>query len=85
MTIKIPARWVLLVETINDRAAFGVAGVRVPAAPCNEYMPTASPEPDWLGLRVTASGRGDCSTDGHYLCVGCQHISQESIDYRGHR
>lgn len=76
------ARWDLLVAFVNDRDIVGAPGVRDPQARCAEYLPTVDPEPDWLGLRVTASGYGSCSTDGHYLCVGCQHISQESIDYR---
>lgn len=76
------AEWGLLIAFVNGHDIVGAPGVRDPGARCEEYLPTVAPEPDWLGLRVTASGYGECRTDGHYLCVGCQRIAQEAIDYR---
>lgn len=46
----------------------GDAGVRDPAYPCDAYEPG---EP----------GRGDCESDGHYLCYsdpGCRRFTFES-------
>lgn len=78
----VPERWARLVAEINDQPKVGQPGVRDVDAPCDEYLPTGDPGPDWLGLRVTPSGYGSCDSDGHYLCVGCQHVSQRSIDER---
>jgi hypothetical protein len=75
-------RWNDLVAFVNGRVYLGAPGVRDPGAPCDDYLPTVDPEPDWLGLRVTASGFGSCDGDGHYLCVGCQHVSRRGLDER---
>lgn len=76
------SEWSNMIAFVNGHDVVGAPGVRDPDARCDEYQPTVDPAPDWLGLRVTASGYGSCRTDGHYLCIGCQHIAQESIDER---
>lgn len=50
----------LAFETI-ERRTFGAPGVRDPNALCEAFEP-GEPGP-----------RGDCSTDGHYLCDECVH------------
>lgn len=77
--MTLPSAWLVLIEEVNGRPAFGAPGVRDPAAPCHAFDPVA--EIDWLGLAVTAPGTGDCVSDGHYLCRGCARLS---ID-RAHR
>ncbi len=72
--------WHCLVEEINGRTAFGMPAVRDPDATCDAYEPTASA--DLVGLTVTAPGDGACCSDGHYLCVGCLHLSGEAIAER---
>ena len=66
--------WKLLEHEVNGRAVVGMLGVRDPEFPCDEYQPTDNV--DLLGMRVTAPGDGLCDSDGHYLCVGCVHLSE---------
>jgi hypothetical protein len=47
---------------------FGQAGVRDPDHPCDDFSPG---EP-----------RGQCMTDGHYMCLECEHA--ELCDGCGH-
>jgi hypothetical protein len=68
--------WADLEAAINGRVVFGAAGVRDPEARCAEFAPVE--QIDWLGRYVTAPGTGDCRSDGHYLCLGCQHLSGQS-------
>lgn len=67
--------WQRLVDFANSREPrAGDPGVRDPEHPCAEFRPT--PDIDYLGLRVTAPGTGQCDSDGHYLCGGCAHLSE---------
>lgn len=76
----LPRAWRDLVAEINGHREFGQRGVRDPDAPCVEFDPL--PNIDWLGIRIVASGYSDCRSDGHYLCGGCRHLSQEAIEWR---
>lgn len=73
-------QWSLLVHEVNGRSVVGMPGVRDPDFPCDAYRPT--PDADLLGLRVTAAGDGDCASDGHYLCGGCEHLSASAFERR---
>lgn len=60
-------RWESLVRFVNDRPPLiGTVGVRDPEYPCELF--------DGKGY----DGRGDCDSDGHYLCVECSLLSPES-------
>ena len=50
----------------------GTPGVRDAAAPCSTFEPGES-------------GRGDCGTDGHWLCRECRHMSSEALEERMER
>lgn len=76
----LPIAWREMVHNLNGDTLFMSAGVRDPEAPCEAYEPTKNP--DHLGLRITAPGNGRCDSDGHYLCVGCVHLSAHSIEER---
>jgi hypothetical protein len=71
----LPLDWQVLVASVNGRVLFGMAGVRDPESPCEEFDPVD--DIDWLGLQLTAAGDGDCQSDGHYLCLGCTHLDFE--------
>lgn len=59
-------RWAELVENVNGRTMFGQVGVRDPENPCDEF--------DGKGY----NGKGQCPSDGHYLCTECSHLSPEA-------
>jgi hypothetical protein len=67
--------WAWLVDEVNDRATLGHPGVRDPEARCDAFDPVA--DIDWLGLRRTSPGDGDCHSDGHYLCLGCSRLRDD--------
>lgn len=75
-----PIAWLELEASVNGRTYFGQAGVRDPDSPCELFAPVSGI--DWLGIRITADGTGDCDSDGHYLCNGCMHLSARSIELR---
>jgi hypothetical protein len=50
-------QWAILVEQVNGRTSFGEDGVRDPENPCSAF--------------VEGEPRGDCETDGHYMCDEC--------------
>ena len=56
-------RWNVLFAFVNGRA--GAPGVRSinPGENCTDFEP----------IFPKHSGRGDCDTDGHYLCDECAH------------
>lgn len=72
-----PLSWRELEAQVNGRQLFGMAGVRDPDGPCDVFAPVEGI--DWLGVRVTARGNGDCDGDGHYLCLGCERVSAARI------
>lgn len=55
----------------NRKPPDGLPGHRDPDSPCRAFWPVGKP-----------SGTGSCQTDGHYLCVECEEISQESLEER---
>lgn len=55
--------WHELTENVNGRTVLGQAGVRDPDGACEEF--------DGAGY----DGSGSCSSDGHYLCAECSHLS----------
>lgn len=55
--------WGELVENVNGRTHLGQRGVRDPDAPCEDFTATSY------------DGTGRCRSDGHYLCVDCDHLS----------
>lgn len=60
-------RWDRLVRFVNGRPErVGEPGVRDPDYQCDGF--------DGLGYQ----GRGDCMSDGHYLCVDCSLLSPDS-------
>lgn len=61
-----PIAWAELVANINGRTFLGQVGVRDPDGPCESF--------DGLGY----DGRGQCMSDGHYLCVECSELSPEA-------
>lgn len=61
-------------------AGCGIQGIRDSDNPCELYTPTI--DADFLGLRLTAPGGGSCDSDGHYLCGGCIHLSDRSVQER---
>ena len=63
--------WAFLADEVNGRVTFGRPGVRDPDALCEGFDPV--PGIDWLGMRRTSAGDGDCHSDGHYLCLGCSN------------
>lgn len=75
----LPTAWRELTARVNGETLFGVAGVRDPDYPCDAFDPVA--DIDWLGVRITAPGNGQCDADGHYLCRGCRELSQAQIDH----
>lgn len=70
--------WAMLEAAVNGRTLFGGPN-RDPDAPCEVYDPTA--DADFMG-GLTASGGGDCDSDGHYLCKGCKRLSSRAIRER---
>jgi hypothetical protein len=69
----IPAGWAALVSEINGgRICDGEPGIRDVDAPCEEFEPG---EP----------GRGDCQTDGHYMCSECIHVDLRVLRERQDR
>lgn len=55
------ARWNALFAFVNDHPTIGVAGVRDTANPCEDFTPG------------TPTTRGQCDTDGHYVCDECEY------------
>jgi hypothetical protein len=58
--------------TGRSRTPVGLPGNRDPEFRCLQYDP-----------RRKRGEHGDCDTDGHYLCVGCTHISEYALAERG--
>lgn len=54
-------------------ATLGAVGVRDPAYPCEAF--------DGRGY----DGRGECHSDGHYLCTGCSHLSEDAPRFHQNR
>lgn len=63
--------WNALVAEVNGRPLDGTPGVRSITAPCELFD------------GVEPSGSGTCSTDGHYLCTECSHMSMGAMAARG--
>lgn len=60
-------QWQNLCEQLNGRpGTLGVPGVRDPDGVCELF--------NGKGY----DGKGDCSSDGHYLCTECSHLSSEA-------
>jgi len=74
---RLPQRWAELVDNVNGRTRFGQRHVRDPEAPCEMFEPVDGF--DFMGTTIFANGDGDCDTDGHYLCVGCVHLSERAM------
>jgi hypothetical protein len=58
--------WDELVHHVNGRTTLGMVGVRDPENVCEAF--------DGAGY----DGRGDCRSDGHYVCEECSHLSPEA-------
>ncbi len=56
-------RWSVLEAEANGRTFVGMPAVRDPDYVCESF--------DALGYQ----GRGECTSDGHYLCINCSHLS----------
>lgn len=68
--------WTELVASVNGRTLppfLGQVGVRDPDGPCEMFD----------GQHY--DGRGDCTSDGHYLCVECSHLSPEAPRFHNDR
>jgi len=66
----IAERWDRLERFVNGRPErVGEPGVRDPEYRCDGF--------DGLGYQ----GRGDCMSDGHYLCVECSEMSPDSPQF----
>jgi hypothetical protein len=65
-------QWEDLVRFVNSAPPrFGAPGVRDPDYPCEVF--------DGDGY----NGRGDCLSDGHYLCEECSHLSPKASRFGG--
>jgi len=65
-------QWEDLVRFVNSSPPrFGAPGVRDPEYPCELF--------DGRGY----DGRGDCLSDGHYLCKECSHLSPKAPRFEG--
>lgn len=58
--------WNQLFDFVNGRTTFGTVGVRDPDNQCEGF--------DGLGY----SGRGNCMSDGHYMCKECSELSPQA-------
>jgi hypothetical protein len=56
---------------LDRKTPTGLPRHRDPDAKCDFYWPVAKP-----------SGTGQCMTDGHYLCCGCEEISAKALEER---
>lgn len=65
--MRYPPQWEVLVEEVNGRNVLGAIGVRDPNAICEDF--------DGLGY----NGKGECHSDGHYLCKNCSHLSPKAL------
>lgn len=74
-----PMAWLELEASVNGRTLFGQRGVRDPDNPCEGFEPVVGI--DWLGCQLTADGNGTCQSDGHYLCLGCEHLDYEGSHF----
>lgn len=64
---EVEARWEALIRFVNGRQGHvGAPGIRDPEHPCELF--------DGLGY----NGRGDCHSDGHWLCTDCSLLSPEA-------
>ncbi len=62
--------WAILEAEVNGQCIVGMPGVRDPEHPCDVFDPLPEGEhPD---------GRGDCLSDGHYMCRECRRLSARS-------
>jgi hypothetical protein len=74
--LSAPPVWRALLSELNGgRPLDGIAGMRDPDFPCEEFEPYGAPN-------VLSPGVGKCSTDGHYLCSECRHISEDEVRRR---
>ncbi len=65
--MTLPLAWEELRRFVNGEPGYeGTPGVRSAEYPCELF--------DGLGY----DGRGDCHSDGHYLCTECSHLSPEA-------
>jgi len=70
VTEKLPPAWDELYRHVNGRPGlFGTPGVRDPDYPCEAFD----------GERY--DGRGDCMSDGHYMCTECSRLSPEAYRF----
>lgn len=76
-----PPAWRLLLlqlGNVDGRVPDGYPGIRDVDAQCDAYEP--------VEVAMSATTRGDCDTDGHYLCADgtnvCAHISREALSER---
>lgn len=64
---EIEARWEHLVRFVNGRPGlFGEPGTRDPEHLCKFF--------DDRGY----NGRGDCHSDGHWLCIDCSYLAPDA-------
>lgn len=74
--MRVPLIWRSLVNEINGgRIPDGEPGIRDVDAPCEAFEPAGAP---WQ----IADGSGTCQTDGHHMCVECNHIDLATLRHR---
>lgn len=67
---EVPISWEVLRRFVNSEPGFvGVPGVRDPDHVCEIFD----------GRHY--NGRGDCMSDGHYLCVECSELSPDAYRF----
>lgn len=65
--------WEALRRFVNSEPPlFGAVGVRDPEYPCAEFD------------GKNYDGRGDCKSDGHYLCKECSKLSPDAPRFAEH-
>lgn len=68
--MSVLTQWAELEASLNGRTYLGQRGVRDPDSPCELFD------------GESYNGRGDCHSDGHYLCTECSHLSPEGAEIR---
>lgn len=61
--------WAELVANVNGKTVLGQLGVRDPDNVCEDFD------------RKGYNGFGNCTSDGHYLCVECSNLSPEAARF----
>lgn len=70
---NLPLAWEVLRRAVNAEPPFvGTPGVRDPDGVCESF--------DGKGY----NGRGQCLSDGHYLCVECSELSPDAPRFQEH-